>query len=249
MAGKIFVGTSGWSYKHWVGRFYPEELKAKMWLQYYAERFNTVEINSSFYHLVAPNTYAGWYSGTPDNFQFAVKASRFITHIKRLADIDDALLKYMEGVRNLREKLGVVLFQFPPSMRYDRERILSFIEVLYEREVLPGVRVSFEVRNRSFLIDEFFEVLTVNNIALCFSDWPGVEVDFPVTADFVYIRRHGPKSLYASNYSDKELFTDARFINRCSKEGIDCFIYFNNDANAFAVDCCFRVLEMIHRNT
>ncbi|RKY50385.1 MAG: DUF72 domain-containing protein [Candidatus Neomarinimicrobiota bacterium] len=247
MTGKIFVGTSGWSYKHWIGRFYPEELKTRAWLQFYVKHFRTVEINSSFYHLVAPKTYANWYSITPDSFQFAVKASRFITHVKRLVGVDDALSKYMEGVRNLKEKLGVILFQLPPSMKYDRERIFSFIEVLYSKGILPGVRVSFEVRNRSFLVDEFFELLAGNNIALCFSDWPGVELDSPVTADFVYIRRHGPRNLYVSNYSDEELSADARFINECSKKGIDCFVYFNNDACAFAIDCCFRVLKMIQR--
>ncbi|MBO8130270.1 MAG: DUF72 domain-containing protein [Candidatus Marinimicrobia bacterium] len=245
MNGKVYIGTSGWSYRHWIGRFYPVEIKTKEWLNHYSRFFNTVEINSSFYHLISEKTYAKWYDTVPEKFQFAVKMSRFVTHVKRLGDVSEPLDNFLKGVLRLKEKLGIILVQLPPSMKFDVKRIENFIQILYDKKVLPTIRVSFEVRNQTFLCDRFYDILRKNKIALCFSDWPGVEVDNPVIADYIYIRRHGPKSLYASNYTDDDLKKDLEMMRDVLNKGMDSYIYFNNDAYAFAVDCCFRIKEML----
>ncbi|MBW1960850.1 MAG: DUF72 domain-containing protein [Deltaproteobacteria bacterium] len=189
------IGTSGWNYEHWKDRFYPSGLAKSKWLNFYTEHFDTVEVNATFYRLPKPKTFDNWYEKTPDNFLWAVKGSRYITHIQRLKDTAESLERLYQSVERLKEKAGPILFQLPPSFTFD-ERILK----AFCKELNPAFRHALEVRHESWIDEVVFQILKENNIALCISDSAG---RFPyceaITADFVYIRLHGSKKLYASN--------------------------------------------------
>ncbi len=233
----IRIGISGWRYKPWRGPFYPADLPQKAELQYAASKFPTIEINGSFYSLQRPESYAQWYEDTPDDFVFALKGSQYITHRRRLRNVEVPLANFFaSGVFNLREKLGPILWQFPRQFRYDRERFASFFALLprdteralslaRRRDVrVKGrarlsidahrpIRHAVEIRHESFLDPSFVDLLRENSIALVVSDspmhWPLVQ---DVTADFIYMRLHGDKELYYSGYDDATLDDWARRI-------------------------------------
>ena len=222
-----FVGTSGWQYRHWQGVFYPPGLKSAGWLSFYIRHFSTLELNVTFYRQVRSSTFQKWYEAVPEGFRFSVKMSRFITHIRRL-DVDvDTLDKFFEGVRVLADKLGVVLIQLPPSLKFDPALLRQFFSRLD-----PGIRYTLEARNKTFLSDEVFDILRQSNIAWCVSEtagrYPYAEA---LTADFVYLRLHGRERLYASEYRDDEL---AGLADKIRSWGRDAFVYFDNDFEGFA---------------
>ena len=198
----VKVGTSGWSYPHWRCVFYPERLPQKRWLEFYARHFSTVEINSTFYGRPSASTLTKWVQSTPEGFLFSVKASRFITHIKRLQNVEDFLKRFYKDISLLKNKLGVLLFQLPPNLGFNRERLENFLSQLD-----PSLLHTIEVRHESFHCNEFFSLLRKHNVAFCISDTAGCypSLDYQTTADFLYIRLHGSQALYASNYSHKEL--------------------------------------------
>jgi uncharacterized protein YecE (DUF72 family) len=235
-SGQAFVGTSGWIYRDWGGgAFYPADLKPARWLGYYSERFETVEVNSTFYRLPEKRVFERWREETPGDFTFAVKASRFITHMKKLAQPQEHVARLLERASGLGIKLSVLLFQLPPSWKLNLERIEELGAFLRRQTIVPRVRVALEVRQASWLCEECFETLRRYNIALVLDDWPDLNVRGPLTADFVFVRRHGPGSLYASSYADAALRRDAREIRAWLREGRDVHVFFNNDVRAYAV--------------
>ncbi len=230
MSVHYYIGTSGWHYDHWQNRFYPEKLSKAKWLEFYAGNFDTVELNNSFYKLPSENAFANWRDSTPAHFAFAVKVSRFITHIKRLKDTGEAVENFITRAQNLGQKLGPLLYQLPPNMHRDDERLESFLSTL-PREI----KHVFEFRHQSWLEDKVFEILRRFNVGFCVFDMPSVSCPLVATADFAYIRFHGSTSLYGSCYSDEEL---ADWANRLADIAVKLqavYIYFNNDAEAFAV--------------
>jgi uncharacterized protein YecE (DUF72 family) len=232
MKGKIYIGTSGWLYDHWRGIFYPEEVSKTRWFDYYAEHFDTVELNVSFYRLPKKETFIGWWEKSPKNFLFAVKASRFITHVKRLKDCREPWKLFISHAKGLKEKLGPVLFQLPPNLKVNLDRLESFLKIISKYKV----RKAFEFRDESWFCDEVYSLLSKYKTALVLADSPRYPLVEKVTADFVYIRFHGGKILYGSNYSKKELKKWANKIKKWSKKGLDVYAYFNNDAHGYAVD-------------
>jgi len=224
------IGTSGWHYEHWRDRFYPRELSKDKWLEFYAGHFATVELNNSFYRLPSESAFATWHDSSPANFTFAVKVSRFITHIKRLKDTGEAVEKFIARAKILKEKLGPLLYQLPPNMHRNDEVLQSFLSTLPQ-----GMKHVVEFRHQSWLEEKVFEILHKYNIGFCVFDMPSVSCPLAVTADFAYIRFHGSSGLYFSCYSDEELASWAEKLANLAARLKTVYIYFNNDAEAFAV--------------
>ena len=230
MAFNYLVGTSGWHYDHWRGIFYPPKLAKAEWLGFYARHFDTVELNNSFYRLPSEDAFAAWRDSSPPNFTFAVKVSRFITHIKRLKNIEEALENFTIRAKILDEKLGPLLYQLPPNMHRDDERLASFLSKLPQE-----MQHVFEFRHQSWLEDKVFDILRQYHVGLCVFDMPSFTCPPVATTDFAYIRFHGSSGLYSSCYSDEELTDWAKKIASLSANLKAVYIYFNNDAEAFAV--------------
>jgi uncharacterized protein YecE (DUF72 family) len=245
--GRSFIGTSGYVYKHWRGLFYPPTLPAREWLPFYAERFTTVELNNPFYRLPAKTVFAAWRERVPPGFVFSVKASRYLTHLKRLKQPSDPLRRFLTRAAALQATLGPVLFQLPGQFHLDVERLRRFLRVLGRQRYVPGLRAVLEVRHESWLVPEVFELLRRANVALCLQDWREAPVSGPVTADFVYIRRHGTTHRYGGSYDDTMLRADARAIAAWRREGRDVYVYFNNDGNAYAVGNAQRLTHLLQR--
>jgi len=227
--GSIHIGTSGWHYKHWIGTFYPEGLRAEEQLDYYLYFFDTVEINNSFYHLPPQDTFRKWHENTPDDFRFAVKASRYITHMKKLHDTGAAVDLFLGNASALQKKLGVVLFQLPPGWPVNTERLRAFLESLPS-----GERYAFEFRNPTWYTAEIYDLLAEHNCAFCGYELAGHLSPLQVTADFVYIRLHGPGAKYQGSYSDRALKQWADQTGQWRALGKDVYIYFDNDQNGYA---------------
>ncbi len=228
----LFIGCSGFTYPHWRGRFYPEKLPQALWFEYYCSVFSSVELNVTFYRLPKPETFDRWREKSPPGFSLSVKGSRFITHVKRLLDPEGPLERFFDGALRLGEKLRAVLWQFPPGFARDTARLERFLAAL---EPYPA-RNALEFRDESWCAEEISELCRGAGVALCMADWPGYINELPVTADFVYIRRHGPGGGYAGRYSLDELNSDARRIRGYLEQGCDTHIYFNNDARAYATE-------------
>jgi uncharacterized protein YecE (DUF72 family) len=224
---KTHIGTSGWNYPHWKKVFYPEGLKSKDWLSFYAQRFHTLELNVTFYRSVKAETFRKWYEAVPEGFLFSVKMSRFITHIRRLRVERDSLERFLGNISHLAEKSGVVLIQFPPSLKFDPDLVSTFFDLLDLH-----FRYTVEARNKTFICEEFYSLLRERNIAWCISEtagrYPSSEA---TTADFVYLRLHGREKLYASSYSDDALQEIKEKIVGWGKEA---FVYFDNDFEGYA---------------
>ena len=232
----LYIGTSGYNYPHWWnGTFYPSDLPQKKWLEFYAEYFNTVELNVSFYRLPQKEVFQGWYKRTPKQFVFAVKGSRFITHIKRLKDCREPLSLLMDHASPLKEKLGVVLWQLPPQFEFQKERLEEFCVLLSTLPRSKGHRHVFEFRNKSWFCNEAFRILDEFRFAFCIAHGSGLPLMEKIFSDFIYLRLHGGEVLYGSNYSDKELKQWAEKIQEWRKKDKTVFTYFNNDAYGFAV--------------
>jgi uncharacterized protein YecE (DUF72 family) len=227
--GKIYIGTSGWHYKHWKGTFYPGEIKETEHFSYYQNHFNTVEINNSFYHLPAAKTFRQWKEATPPKFIFAVKASRFITHMKKLNVDKKAVSLFLSRANKLDKKLGPVLFQLPPNWKINRERLKLFLKIL------PGkYRYTFEFRNPSWYNEEILDLLKAFNCAFCIYELEGHMSPYLVSADFVYVRLHGPGKKYEGSYSVTTLKAWAKRCLKWQQEGKDIYVYFDNDQAGYA---------------
>jgi len=227
---KYRVGCSGFLYDSWRGAFYPESLAQKRWLSFYVGKFDTVELNVTFYRLLKKEAFERWHNETPPNFAFTLKGSRFITHIKKLRDVELPLLTFFNTTAPLLEKLEVVLWQLPPNFKINLKNLEDFIEAL---KPYP-VRHVFEFRHKSWINKRVYKLLSASNIAICMADWPEFINDLPLTADFVYIRRHGEYGSYAKDYSSDQLKKDAKKIKSYLGLGKDVYIYFNNDAMGYA---------------
>jgi uncharacterized protein YecE (DUF72 family) len=227
---RYYVGTSGWHYDHWRDRLYPEKLAKRKWLEFYSGHFATVELNNSFYRLPSEAAFANWRDSTPADFTFAVKVSRFITHIKRLKDTGEAVGKFIARAEILGEKLGPLLYQLPPNMHRDDDRLESFLSTLPR-----GLKHVFEFRHQSWLEEEVLETLHRYGAGLCVFDMPSLSCPLVATADFAYIRFHGSAGLYFSRYSDEELAGWAKKLAALGTDLKEIYVYFNNDAEAFAV--------------
>ncbi len=230
MAAKVLVGTSGYVYDHWRQRFYPEKLSKAKWLEFYATHFSTVELNNTFYRLPSEAALTNWHDSSPADFIFAVKVSRFITHIKRLKDAEEPVETFLSRARILGEKLVPLLYQLPPNMHRNDERLESFLSLLPR-----GMDHTVEFRHQSWLEDEVFAILHKYNVGFCVFDMPDISCPLVATADFAYIRFHGSAGLYRSCYSDEELADWAQKLSGLATKLKAVYIYFNNDAEAFAV--------------
>jgi uncharacterized protein YecE (DUF72 family) len=227
--GRIFVGTSGWHYRHWIGTFYPPETKLHEQFNIYKQTFSTVEINNSFYRLPSPETFESWRKESPDNFLFVVKASRYITHQKKLKDPEDTTKRFFENVRYLKEKLGPILFQLPPTWKKNAERLEDFLRVLPEK-----FQYVFEFRNSTWYDEDIFSLLKKYNCAFCIYEIGGHMAPAKVTADFVYVRLHGPGNKYQGSYSQEQLAQWAKQCRDWQQQGIDVFVFFDNDEQGYA---------------
>lgn len=236
MKPKLYIGTSGWNYNDWRGRFYPPDLPSKQYLGWYAQHFRTVEVNYSFYHLPRPSTYENWAAQVPDGFIFAIKASRLITHIRRLKHVEEEWRKFAAGAAALGEKLGPILLQFPPSFRANTPALCDFLSASRGTAESRLFQLAFEFRHASWFDPGILEILRQHHAALVIADSerypqaPGVP-----TATFTYLRFHGPAELFASNYSDDQLKTWGRRIGAWLAQGLGVYAYFNNDFHGHAL--------------
>lgn len=230
---KIYIGTSGYYYRHWVGKFYSEKMAKDKWLEYYSKVFDTVELNTTFYHLPRVKTLEGWMRKTPTGFLFSVKVHRLITHIKMLKDVRSDFYGFIKVIKPLKiyNRIGCILHQFPPTLKYDTSLLKDYIDLLPK-----GYRHVFEFRNSEFYNDTIFLILKENRVGLCISHMYGLETPAVATTEFVYFRFHGPKERYRSAYTDEQIKNFSRLIWRFALEDKTIFVYFNNDFNAYAVD-------------
>jgi uncharacterized protein YecE (DUF72 family) len=237
---RIHIGTSGWHYEHWRGPFYPEDLPKKRFLEYYRQYFRTVEINNSFYRLPRKETLISWRDTAQQGFIFAVKGSRFITHMKKLKDPESSLSRFMEVVGVLGEKMGPILFQLPPRWRFNRERFHAFLEALPQ-----DCRYAFEFRDPSWFVPEAYEELHRQGAAFCIYELAGRHSPREVTADFIYIRLHGPEGAYQGQYDTRVLAGWAGAFSTWTSQGKEVFCYFDNDEAGYAPQDALRLHEMV----
>jgi uncharacterized protein YecE (DUF72 family) len=232
VAARFWIGTSGWNYKHWRGTFYPRDLPVKRWFAYYAERFPTVEINNSFYREPSVKTYEGWRDQAPPGFRYAVKAHRYVTHMKRLTDTGDSLDRVITGARRLGGSLGPVLFQCHPQFDRDEEncsRLERFLEALPR-----DLDCAFEFRHRSWNDDAAAGILRRHGVAFVCHDMGGEEWPLVPTAKFAYARFHGAGSKYGGDYPKRLLEEYAERFRRLAGDVDSVWAYFNNDIGGYA---------------
>jgi uncharacterized protein YecE (DUF72 family) len=238
----VHVGTSGWHYKPWIGDFYPPRFAPAKMLGWYAREFNTVEINNSFYRLPEEKTFREWASIVPRGFLFSVKASRFLTHIKRLKDAEDPIRLFFSRARFLGRKLGPVLFQLPPKWKADHGRLREFLELLP-----PNHTYAIEFRDPTWYNEPIYELLRSHDVALCMHDWHSELWPQELTAKLAYLRFHGTTGRYAGNYPDQLLEEWAKKIATWSMQLDQFFVYFNNDVAGHAVRNAITLRAALHR--
>jgi uncharacterized protein YecE (DUF72 family) len=240
---RIWIGTSGWHYDSWRGRFFPDRLPLKNQLQYYASQFPTTELNGVFYRTPTPEAVKSWRAQTGKDFVFAWKASKFITHWKRLSGNSVNSLELLENrLSLLGDKAGPVLFQLPPQFHANRDRLASFLELLSNKR-----RYSFEFRHPSWYVPQIFRLLSDRNISLCISDHHDAPAPWKRTADFVYIRGHGPGGRYKGHYSPQMLAAWARRIRSWKKQRCDIYVYFDNDQKSAAPTDALKLRLLLDR--
>jgi uncharacterized protein YecE (DUF72 family) len=237
MAGQIRIGCSGWSYPHWRGRFYPEKMPAREHFAYYAEHFDTVELNNSFYRQPPVERFVAWREQAPPGFLFAVKGSRYVTHIKRLAVEQSSVDMVVDSAKGLGDKLGPILFQLQANFHLDLERLERFVRMLP-----AGLRFTLEFRHDSWLIPPVCELLRRRGIALCIPDHPKMPNRLEVTSDFTYIRMHLPQE--GLGYGKRLLQPWAERIRDWRDRSVDVFVYFNNDMEGHAVKDALTLKEL-----
>ena len=229
MPGKIWIGTSGWHYSHWKGPFYPSHCSEKQFLSFYITRLSSVEINRTFYSLPSKNFFKNYAGRVPPSFLFSVKASRFITHVKRLKHSKQAISRLLGRIQGLGEHLGPILFQLPPHWNVNPERLSAFVQTLPK-----GFRYAFEFRDPRWFQEDIYEILRKINAAICIYDFDELLSPRVVTANFIYVRLHGPAGAYAGKYSKVSLKKWADFFQKTARKGLDVYCYFDNDEAGFA---------------
>lgn len=230
MHGRVHIGTSGWQYAHWKGRFYPDALPKSRYLEHYAIHFRSVEINNSFYRYPRPETLRRWAAAVPEDFLFAVKAPRTITHFHKLKPDYDNYRAFYDALGSLGGHRGPLLYQLPPNFRVNLERLDAFLGALG-----PGIRPVLEFREPSWYREDTYRLLEHHGAALCIMDLDGHESPERATADFMYVRLHGPQRRYAGSYNAAALDGWAGRVAAWCREGRDVFVYFDNDNKAAAV--------------
>ncbi|MGC4251254.1 MAG: DUF72 domain-containing protein [Sphingobium sp.] len=226
----IRIGCSGWNYRDWRGLFYPEKLAAKNWFAFYAEHFDTVEINNSFYRLPDPELVDRWREQAPPGFCYAVKANRYLTQQKRLRDCEEPMERMMASFRHFSSTLGPVLYQLPPSLHLDLQRLENFLRIV-PRDPVPV----FEFRHKSWYVDEIYTLLERHGAALCVHDMPGSASPRLSIGSTAYVRFHGTKGKYRGSYGEEGLANWAEWMVAQEGEGRTVWAYFNNDYDALAI--------------
>jgi uncharacterized protein YecE (DUF72 family) len=237
---KIHIGTSGWHYDHWVGPFYPENLPKGEFLTHYQKQFDAVEINNSFYRLPSAQSLNHWRESTEPGFIFTAKASRYITHMKKLKDPADAVSTFFERIDGLSPKLGPILFQLPPHWRFNPDRLEGFLKAL-----AAGHRYAFEFRDSSWFVNQCLDILARHGAAFCIYHLAGDVSPRAVTADFIYVRLHGPGDAYQGRYGTSELAGWAGAFSSWSDQGKEIFCFFDNDQKGFAAVNAMELKDMV----
>lgn len=240
---KFRIGTSGWQYDHWRSSFYPRDVPKKDWFNYYAAQFDTVEINNSFYRQPSDATWDRWHDEAPPGFRFAVKANRYITHMKQLKDCEEPLRRFFGGAERLKSFLGPVLFQMPQHFQRNDNNIAKlkrFLSLLPRRH-----RQVFEFRHDSWFNNETFALLREHGAGFCVYDMPNVDCPVVATASHGYIRFHGSEEMYGTNYTDEILGGWSSQIKKLALGLGEVWIYFNNDAHGYAPANALRLREML----
>jgi uncharacterized protein YecE (DUF72 family) len=239
-AGDLRIGTSGWNYDGWKGTFYPEKISGGKMLATYAGTFKTVEVNGTFYKLPEPDTVRQWTETVPADFLFSVKASRYITHMKKLKDPEEGLRNLFRVLEPFGRKLGAVLVQCPPNWRVNLDRLEHFLKSLSS-----DYRYTFEFRDHSWLCEGVYTLLEKHHAALCIYDYEQYQSPERVTTDFVYLRLHGPEAqAYKGSYRDEVLREHARRCREWNRQGLTVYCYFDNDEKAHAPDDARRLREL-----
>ena len=239
-----YIGTSGFSYNHWRGIFYPADLPINKRFPFYMEKFSTVEINATFYRNPSEKLLEGWYAKTPPDFKFAIKVNRLITHQRKLVGIQGILDSFIKKTRRLKEKLAVLLYQLPPSMKKenDFDLLADFLKLLPS-----DLNHTIEFRHDSWSCDEVFDLLKKFNVAYCIVSAPQLKCCLQPTAPFTYIRMHGITDWYAYNYTESDLKWWAKQISQFIKNRLHGYIYFNNDYQAFAPSNAQRLKQLLKK--
>ena len=248
MAGKVYIGTSGWSYKHWKGNFYPADVKAPGYLKYLSAHFNCTEINTSFYHLPKPATIKQWTEEVPATFKFCPKMSRYLTQMKKLLDPEEPLSRFFTIFRRMKKKMGPVLLQLPPQLGFHRERTEKFFQVLKRR--YASYRFALECRHDSWFTEESVSLMKKFKISFVIADSGG---RFPsgefITAKDIYVRFHGPDGSYATSYSRTSLRSYAKKCMAWSAKGHHVWMFFNNDIHGYATQNAETLKKMIGKSS
>jgi uncharacterized protein YecE (DUF72 family) len=240
MTGTVRIGCSGWIYRHWRGLFYPEKLAQRLWFAHYAATFGTVELNTSFYHLPKADTFTKWRGQAPQSFRYAVKASRFITHMKKLKDCDEPVETLLVRARNLGPALGPILYQLPPSLHLDLDRLDAFISILPS-----DLTHVFEFRHMSWMSEELLELLDRRRVSFCAHDMPRLATPRWTAGPAAYVRFHGGTGKYVGRYADETLLGWTDWIVKQAQGGRDVWCYFNNDIGGHAIDDALTLRAMV----
>jgi uncharacterized protein YecE (DUF72 family) len=241
MDDRARIGCSGWQYKHWRNDFYPAGLPQTRWFEYYASQFDTVEINNTFYRLPETRTFTEWKASAPGHFLYAIKASRFLTHMKKLKEPAEPLARLFSRVRALGPTLGPVLYQLPPHWAVDVARLTTFLRALPKHR-----RHAIEFRDPSWYRDEVYALLTRYGVALCLHDMAGSSTERIAIGPFVYVRFHGPKK-YSGRYEDRALDGWGTWLASQLREGRPVYAYFNNDSGGHAPRDARRLRSLVGR--
>jgi uncharacterized protein YecE (DUF72 family) len=241
MAAKTYIGTSGWNYKSWRDHFYGRTPR-KQWLRFCAERFTGIEVNGTFYRLVEKSTFKKWRDETPEDFPFVIKGHRYITHNKKLINVEESVIRCRDAASPLGDRLAAVVWQLPALLRKDMTRLQRFVKILSRWK---STRHTIEFRHKTWFDDEVTKCLSNDSIAVCMSDAPDWPIWEAVTTDLVYIRLHGHTRKYASNYSKSTLRRWATRTRRWIKENRTVHVYFDNDAEGAAPRNALTLLEML----
>jgi len=238
--GSAHIGTSGWHYQHWKGPFYPEKHPDDQLLSYYVKHFHTAEINNTFYRLPSENAVREWRNAVPKGFVYAVKGSRYISHQKKLKDPEQSLPNFLDRTQLLQEKCGPILFQLPPRWHLNTDRLEAFLQALPD-----DYQFTLEFRDPSWFGEHTEQLLSEKGVAFCVYDFQGRQSPRSVTADFVYIRLHGPDGAYSGRYTSEQLTDWAEFIGRCTEDGKEVYCYFDNDEAGYAALNALELQDLV----
>jgi len=241
MPGKAYIGTSGWNYKSWRADFYGDTPQ-KQWLRFCAGRFTAIEVNGTFYRLQPPSTFEKWRDETPEEFPFAIKGHRYVTHNKKLIDVEESVIRCRDAAAPLGKRLVAVVWQLPAFFKKNTERLEKFLQTLRHWK---ATRHAIEFRHKTWFDDEIAKCLTKHAVAACMSDAPDWPMWDRLTTDVVYIRLHGHTRKYASNYSKRSLENWANRVRTWLNQDRDVHVYFDNDAEGAAPKNALTLLEML----